>query len=269
MNEFIDLHDLKFKNYMPLSAELNSLLIIYWKQIKYEVDVCSNKNKFIIKDIVDILNLKDQINCIDIIDNNLYIGGNYNFREKKLTLNINKLIELRNLNIISNETFVVEYLTVLFHEIFHAIQYQYMYNYNDYLISFMKQISLKIKENMNLNNQLHDLIPDEREASIKSAKLLYDFAVQNDDLALEEYNEIYQNLNYYVKNGYLYAKKLSIYPYQSILRFDNMVPKIDYNQVDVYNKIIYGFDLENNPTPSLLINEGNKRLLYRKEKKYE
>ena len=61
----------------------------------------------------------------------------------------------------------------MFHEIFHAIQYQYMNNYSDYLISTMKRLSIDIKQNRILNNQLHDLIPDEREASIESAKLIY------------------------------------------------------------------------------------------------
>lgn len=74
---------------------------------------------------------------------------------------------------ISSNKFIIECLTILFHKIFRATQYQYMNNCNDYLISTMKRLSLDIKQNRTLNNQLHDLITDEREASVESAKLIY------------------------------------------------------------------------------------------------
>lgn len=168
-------------------------------------------------------------------------------------------MQVRNLNILSNENFVIEYLTILFHEIFHAIQYQYMINYDNYLISVMKQLSINIKQNRKLNSQLHDLIPDEREASIESAKLIYDFARQNKLLNTMECNEIANNLNFYLSNGYLYKGRISIFPYQSISKFDKTIPILVDKEIDTYNKLIYGLDIHNNPTLSLLESKRKKR----------
>ena len=261
MDKTINLHGLESKSYIVLSADLKELLSTYWNLLKSISKENLVNYLSLTYEIIETLNLVDEIKNISFCDDASYVGGCYNFEEKKLTLNIKKLLQLRKLNIISNNNFIIEYLTILFHEIFHAIQYQYMNNYSDYLISTMKRLSIDIKQNRILNNQLHDLIPDEREASIESAKLIYYFAQQNRLLNTEEYNETNKNLNFYLTNGYLYSKKLSIYPYQSISKFDNTIPILIYEKIETYNKLIYGLDIKNNPTPSLLINEDNKRLL--------
>ena len=85
--------------------------------------------------------------------------------------------------------------------------------------------------------------------------------MQNNILNTEEYNETNKNLNFYLTNGYLYNKNLSIYPYQSISKFDNTIPMLVYENLDTYNRLIYGLDIADNPTLSLLLNENNKRLL--------
>lgn len=261
MNKIVDLHGLKSRNYMSLSITLNELLFEYWNLLKSESKNNSIKNLSFIYEIVKILNLGDEIKNISFEDDESYIGGYYNFDEKKLTLNIQKLLQAKSLSIISNENFVIEYLTILFHEMFHAVQYKYMNNFNNYLISIMKRLSIYIKQNINLNNQLHDLIPDEREASVESAKLIYVFAKQNNILNEEEKNETVNNLNFYLTNGYFYKNKISIYPYQSISKFDKTIPILIDEEVNLYNKLIYGLDIKNNPTLSLLVNESNKRLL--------
>lgn len=261
MDKIVDLQNLKSKNYMSLSISLKELLFAYWNLLKYEPNHIFTNNLSLTYEIVKVLNLSDEIKNVSFEDNISYIGGYYNFKEKRLTLNIKKLLQLRNFNIVSCNAFIVEYLTILFHEIFHAIQYQYMNNCNDYLISTMKKLSISIKQNINLNNQLHDLIPDEREASIESAKLIYYFAQQSQLLNVEECDDTYKNLNFYLKNGYLYNKNLSIYPYQSISKFDNTIPMLVYENLDTYNRLIYGLDIADNPTLSLLLNENNKRLL--------
>ena len=57
---------------------------------------------------------------------------------KKLNFKYSNVITSKKLDILSNTNFIIEYLTILFHEIFHAIQYQYMNNFNNYLISTIK-----------------------------------------------------------------------------------------------------------------------------------
>lgn len=261
MNKIIDLHELKSKCYIVLTADLNELLFAYWNLLKSESNEDLGNYLSLIYEIIRALNLGDEIKNVSFEDDTSYVGGYYNFEEKRLTLNIQKLLQVRNLNILSNENFVIEYLTILFHEIFHAIQYRYLINYDDYLISVMKQLSINIKQNRDLNTQLHDLIPDEREASIESAKLIYDFAQQNKLLNTVERNETANNLNFYLSNGYFYRSGISIFPYQSISRFDKTVPSLVDKEVDTYNKLIYGLDIHKNPTLSLLESESKKRLL--------
>mgnify|MGYP004524877979 FL=1 len=261
MDKIIDLHGLKSKSYMVLSADLKELLFTYWNLLKSISKENLANYLSLTYEIVDTLNLGDEIKNISFGDDTSYIGGYYNFEEKKLTLNIQKLLQVKNLNILTNENFIIEYLTILFHEIFHAIQYQYMINYDNYLISVMKQLSINIKQNRELNTQLHDLIPDEREASIESAKLIYDFAQQNRLLNTMECNETTNNLYFYLSNGYLYKSRVSIFPYQSISRFDKTIPTLVDKEVDTYNKLIYGLDIHSNPTLSLLESESKKRLL--------
>ena len=261
MNKIIDLHGLKSKNYIVLSTDLKELLFTYWNLLKSVSKENLVNCLSLTYEIIEILNLRDEIKNISFHDDSSYVGGYYNFEEKKLILNIQRLLQVRNLNILSNENFVIEYLTILFHEIFHAIQYQYMINYDNYLISIMKQLSINIKQNRQLNIQLHDLIPDEREASIESAKLIYDFAQQNKLLNAIECNETTNNLNFYLSNGYLYRSGISIFPYQSISRFDKTIPTLVDKEVDIYKKLIYGLDIHSNPTLSLLEFERKKRLL--------
>lgn len=259
MDKIIDLHELKSKSYLVLSADLKELLFTYWNLLKSISKENLVNYLSLSYEIIETLNLGDEIKNVFFDDDISYVGGYYNFKEKKITLNIQKLLQVRNLNILSNENFVIEYLTILFHEIFHAIQYQYMINYDNYLISVMKQLSINIKQNRKLNSQLHDLIPDEREASIESAKLIYDFARQNKLLNTMECNEIANNLNFYLSNGYLYKGRISIFPYQSISKFDKTIPILVDKEIDTYNKLIYGLDIHNNPTLSLLESKRKKR----------
>lgn len=261
MDKIIDLHELKSEDYITLTSSLKEILFEYWNLLKSK-----SKKDFLNYmpfnyEIIRILNLNDEIKNISFGDDTSYIGGYYNYEAKALTLNIKKLLQVRNLNILSNENFVIEYLTILFHEIFHAIQYKYMINYNDYLISVMKQLSINIKQNSSLNTQLHDLIPDEREASIESAKLIYNFANNNNLLNTKERNEIANNLSFYLSNGYLYSNKVAIFPYKSISKFDTTIPTLIDQKIDTYNKIVYGLDIHSNPTLSEFNNESKKKLL--------
>ena len=260
MDKILNLHGLKSKSYIVLSKNLNTLLFAYWNFLKYEFEKPLTDSIPLLYDIVNILNLNDEIKNISFESDISYIGGYYSFEEKKLILNVKKLLQAKQLNIITNENFIIEYLTILFHEIFHAIQYQYMNNCKDYLISTMKQLSIYMKENKDLNIHLHDLIPDEREASIESAKLIYDFAQQNNLLSTKEQDETVANLLFYLTNGYLYRNRITIFPFQSISKFDEKIPILIDDNLDIYNKLIYGLDIQNNPTLALFNCEREKRL---------
>lgn len=256
----LNLNDLKSKDYLILTKKLNKLLFEYWNLLKSSLIFNSIDNISFIYEIVNLLNLNDEIKTISFENQNNYIGGFYNNTTKKMSLSVDKIVQFEQLNIISQEAFIIEYLTILFHEIFHAIQYKYLINDKHYLISIMKQLSNYIKQNKNLNSKLHDLIPDEREASIESAKLIYDFYIVN-NLSKNDCNESIENLNFYITNGYLYKKNITIFPYQSIKNYDNNIPLVLYDNLGIFNKLIYGLDIKCNPTLALFINESNTKLL--------
>ena len=91
--------------------------------------------------------------------------------------------------------------------------------------------------------------------------MIYDFSNQCNLLNTVECNEITNNLKFYLSNGYLYSKNISIFPYQSISRFEKTVPQLVDKEIDTYDKLIYGLDIYSNPTLLLLELESKKRLL--------
>lgn len=259
----ININDLKQEDYMNLTENLNIILLEYWTFLNQNSNINSLKNISFIYEIINTLNLQAEIKNITINDATSYIGGYYNNQRKELSLSLERLLQLKKLELVSNQNFIIEYLTILFHELFHAIQYKYMNSSKDYLISTMKKISNNIKKNYILNSKLHSLIPDEREASLESAKLIYDFYMNNNLFIHDNQydDEIVKNLNFYLTNGYFYRNKVSIFPYKSISKLDENVPELIYDNLSIFNKMIYGLDIGANPTVSLFTDEATKKVL--------
>lgn len=138
MNNVINTSNFKTDNYLYLSDNLNSILLDYWNFFLKSVTIKNSKNKEYIYEIISILQLGAEIKNINFNKNPKIIGGYYNYDQKSITLDIEKLISMIKSKILSEENGLIEYYTMLFHEIFHAIQYKYLANNNDYLISTMK-----------------------------------------------------------------------------------------------------------------------------------
>ena len=88
MNKTVNLNSLKSEKYIDLSTNLNELLFAYWNLLKSESENDSAKYLSLIYEIVKTLNLSDEIKNISFENDTSYIGGYYDFEEKKIILNI-------------------------------------------------------------------------------------------------------------------------------------------------------------------------------------
>lgn len=97
MDKIVDLQNLKSKNYISLSINLNELLFVYWNLLKYESNNDSINNLSLIYEIVKVLNLNDEIKNVSFEDDVSYIGGYYNFEEKKINFKYQKIITAKKI----------------------------------------------------------------------------------------------------------------------------------------------------------------------------
>ena len=70
-----------------------------------------------------------------------------------------------------------------------------------------------------------------------------------------------ENLFYYLTNGYLFTKTKNIYPYKSLLKQSKEIPELIYDNLDIYNRITYGLNINEDIRYLLRYNDGFKRIL--------
>lgn len=83
MDKIIDLHELKSKSYLVLSADLKELLFTYWNLLKSISKENLVNYLSLSYEIIETLNLGDEIKNVFFDDDISYVGGYYNFKEKK------------------------------------------------------------------------------------------------------------------------------------------------------------------------------------------
>lgn len=133
------------------------------------------------------------------------------------------------LNFISYDQMIVDFLTLLFHEINHILQFRY----RDIICDDITKI-LNISYHLKLSSfskikKIHDLFPDEIDSNIRASKVVYD-TIGN------EISE--QNLIYFLKLSILYNDKI-IYSPLEFLYNDILGIHIDETFKNV-NSIYYG-----------------------------
>lgn len=248
------------KNMFYYDKVFNQILLEYYTYINKNLSFSDKKTKDFVFYIVEHLDLKNEIKNI-IFDAKLGCSGYYDFNSKTISLNFDEMIKFYKLNIINKFTLLTEYLTALLHEIAHAIQYRYLCNTQNTTISQMKKISNELKDILDDNLTLHTFFPDEREASIESAKALYVFAEKNN---LDIFLEMKSNLIYYLTNGYLkVSDDIYINP---ISRLNNnktnyVIKKInEIKTLSDYEKLLYGFELNDSLQDNLEYSKVNQTI---------
>ena len=205
------------------------------------------------------LDIKDNINKI-MIGSNVGCNGYFNNQNKELVINFNELVQYNKMGILKTNILLIEYFTVLFHELYHALQYKYLENNTSLLISKMKRLSILFKKTPNIDNQFHDLIPDEREASIESAKLVY--KIFSNDLTDISKKEVEENLIFYLINGYAMINNKFLNPISSINKSINGLKNlnINCNILNDYNNLIYGFPVKQDLYYKLMETRYNQKI---------
>lgn len=228
-------------DYLILSNDLCELLYLYYKYLLLNLEISSKKSFSYIYDLFSILDLKNEIQNIEFSSSSKFTSF-YSIKDRKIFIDLGKIINFYKIGIVDKETIMLEFYTILFHEIYHAIQYKYLDN-ND-VMSIMKKFSILIKENTLIDLKFHDLIPDEREASIESCRLIYSF-YKNANIDDKEDNS-YKNILFYLVNGYATINGNKISPYNTIIQ-ELQQEYIDYfRHLSLYKKIVYGLDVEEN-----------------------
>ena len=242
-----------------LNNNLNELVLDYFNYLKNNLDLSNKKNIDYIFNIIEMLDIKDNINKI-MIGSNVGCNGYFNNQNKELVINFNELVQYNKMGILKTNILLIEYFTVLFHELYHALQYKYLENNTSLLISKMKRLSILFKKTPNIDNQFHDLIPDEREASIESAKLVY--KIFSNDLTDISKKEVEENLIFYLINGYAMINNKFLNPISSINKSINGLKNlnINCNILNDYNNLIYGFPVKQDLYYKLMETRYNQKI---------
>lgn len=233
------------KNFrLCLNKELNEILNSYYlylmnnnietkQSIEYVHYVLENLD---VKKYIDIFAFENNLSC-----NGIFIPSNHSILISKDYLK--KIQIAHSLNFLSKEKLILEYFTLLFHEINHVLQFKTIIEFNNSLITKILNISIYLKKIANYNEFLfHNLFSDEIEANINSGILIYNFAKSNPNLKIDMEN-VEKNLIYYLTIGYINQK--NILPCSQI----KFLHSILLNQVFFENeyclndteKLLYGF----------------------------
>ena len=199
---FNNIDNVTCEEYLIMSSKLNELLNSFYQYLEKKMDVFSKESINFVWEIIDILNLKNEIKTIEIISTNNYTSF-YNYDKKHLRIDFGKLVELYKNKILDQNVLLLEFFTILFHE-------------------------------------LCNLLADEREASIESAKLIYKFINQNN---INDINEGLSNIKHYLFNGYANIAGKQISPFSTILEQSKIKEKINIENIPINKKIIYGIDV--------------------------
>ncbi len=230
-------------NYYDL---LNKILSDYYKYLFDSLNLADKKSKDYIFYIVELFDLKKEIEKINF-DLKLDCSGYYYFDGKELMINFNEMIRFYKLDIIDKSTLLIEYFTTLFHELIHAIQYRILINNDESVMLQMKRISIELKRMLFDNITLHHLFPDEREANIESSKIIYNFFK---NYYIENFRNSEDNLIFHLGNGYLKTIN-GIYKNPISIIYNEETKEIIKKHCDIkvlsdYEKLLYGFELNGN-----------------------
>lgn len=239
---------------------LNKILFEYYKYLIDSLKLSNKKSKEYIFYIIELFNLKKEIENVNF-DSNLDCSGGYCFENKELIINFDDMVKFCKLDIIDRPTLLIEYFTTLLHEMIHAMQYKSLINDDESLMSKMKKVSIELKKIFFDNIVLHDLFPDEREANVESSKMLYNFFRTS---YIENFKNSEDNLIFYLVNGYY--KKINGLYVSPISRFYGKKIKYiiekdcDIKKFSNYEKLLYGFELNVNLQNKLEISRETKSI---------
>lgn len=164
---------------MNSNPALSEILFEYCKFLEFNTISDTTRSFDYIFDIIDYFNISDKFLRTVQFNSNIENNGVYIRSDKKIILNIAKLEAAYKLNFLSKEQFIIDYFSLLLHEINHVLQCKYRENIDDG-ISHILNVSDFLKTNFKNNVRMyHDFFPDEIDSNIRSAKIIYEMFLSN------------------------------------------------------------------------------------------
>ena len=163
---------------MNSNPALSEILFEYCKFLEFNTISDTTRSFDYIFDIIDYFNISDKFLRTVQFHSNSENNGVYIRSDKKIILNIAKLEAAYKLNFLSKEQFIIDYFSLLLHEINHVLQCRYRENIDDG-ISHILNVSDFLKTNFKNNVRMyHDFFPDEIDSilSLSMERPVLDFS---------------------------------------------------------------------------------------------
>lgn len=228
------------KMFLCMDSELKKILIDYcnFLTLNKTSDLKSIDYIFSIIDHFDISNKFLETICFD---SNISVNGLYIPDDKKIILNTAKLEAAYKLHFISHKQMVVDYFSLLLHEINHVLQFRYRHEITDE-ISRILGLSEILKDCSRGDlKKYHDLFPDEVDSNIRSAKVVYELG----DDSISEINLVnYLMLSVMYKNTIIKSQIHFLY---------HFILNVNFNETfKNANRIFYGLPKDDEVMESII-----------------
>ena len=229
-------------------------------------EIYSNKSIDYVFEIIDSLNIEIKYLNNFTLDNNLKTDGVYLPNQKSIILNINPLLVSYHLKQLTKEQLILEYFTLLFHEINHTLQYKYQQEIKDDISNILNESNYLKTISLEKRRYLHDLFPDEIDSHLTSISFLYNFFQTNKELNIN-IKDIEPRIIYFLTLGII-NKNIIInsqlnYLYKYLL---NISYNKKYDNLSELDHIYYGLT-KNTETMNNIIRSYKTKKLYLKLKK--
>ena len=228
------------KMLLCMDSELKKVLMDYYNFLTLN-KTSDPKSIDYIFSIIDHFDINDKFLKTICFDSNISANGVYIPGDKKIILNTAKLEAACKLHFISHEQMIVDYLSLLLHEINHVLQFRYRYETTDE-ISRILDLSEFLKDCSHDNlKEYHNLFPDEIDSNIRSAKIIY-------ELSGDTISEI--NLVNYLMLSVMYRNIIIKSQIHFLYYF---ILNTDFNEIfENINGIFYGLPKNNEVMESII-----------------
>lgn len=235
-------------NYLEYSTELGVILLDYFNYLK-ENDVYSDKSFDYVFDIVDFLNIEKKYFAEMVFDEQLKSEGVFLPQEKKIKLNLKNILMLKKLKYLSVEEYILEYYTLLLHELNHLFHYRNKRESCDDVATLLRNCDIiRLKAGQKYRD-FSKFFPDEIDSYLKSSKLVDKFVEYN---MIKDNNSSKNRLVYYLTFNIFNGNEIinSQYDYLKYILFNEHCT--NYHFSDEIQNVYYGLAKKDETINSLL-----------------
>lgn len=166
-------------------------------------------------------------------NDSLKCNGVYIPEQRKIILNTSMLEGAHKLHFISFDQMIIDFFSLLLHEINHLLQFRYRDLVDDDIALVLNISEFLKQQSFTRKKEFHDLFPDEIDSNIRSSKLIYE--TEKSDIA-EKNLVFYLTLSTFYKNRIVNSQIDYLYSQLFNTSFDESIHDI--------NSVYYGLEKE-------------------------